>query len=246
VVERIPMDPLPSLPELDEAARARALALVERRQRPERRILGTLALGVRGDDRSLIDVAIAAALAAPEEGEPQRTRKAILLYRMTAGLVRAGYDEVALRLAPLIPFAAGMTQMLVFSVEQPQERYCWRVTPAYALTEGRTPFELPIDPLILPYQHGRVEIDDGYLRRKLLARPSDPPPILLLPHPLGLVELDGASYVILDGNHRVVCAWHRRCGSIPGFVLTQEEAAAVLLSHTQWPPYNAAVRYLRA
>jgi hypothetical protein len=240
------MEPQLSLPELDENARARALALVERRQRPERRVLGTLAVGVRGDDRALIEEAIAAALAAPEGGEPQRTRKAILLYRITAELVRTGYDDIALRIAPLIPFAAGMTQMLVFSVEQPQERYCWRVTPAYALTEGRSPFELPIDPLILPYRHGRVDIDDAYLRRKLLARPSEPRPILLLPHPLGLVELDGGTYVILDGNHRVVCAWHLRRGSIPGFVLTPEEATAVLLSHTQWPPYNAAVRFLRA
>jgi hypothetical protein len=139
-----------------------------------------------------------------------------------------------------------MTQMLVFSVKQPQEQFCWRVTPAYALTEGRAPAELPIDPLIQPYQHGSVDIDEGYLRRVLLSRPSEPRPILLLPHPLGLVELDGAAYIILDGNHRVVCAWHQRRGSILGFVLTPEEAAAVLLSHTQWPPYTAAIRYARA
>jgi hypothetical protein len=52
-----------------------------------------------------------------------------------------------------------------------------------------------------------------------------------------MVQLDGAPYVILDGNHRVVCAWIQRRRRIPGFVLTRQEAAAVLVSHSQWPPY---------
>jgi hypothetical protein len=73
----------------------------------------------------------------------------------------------------------------------------------------------------------------------LLPRRRRPRPILLLPHPLGMVELDGAPYVILDGNHRVVCAWYQRRRRIPGFVLTRQEAAAVLVSHSQWPPYPA-------
>jgi hypothetical protein len=235
-----------SLPRLGDLARARAITLVGRRQRPERRILGMLAVGVRGDDRPLIEAAVAAALAWPEEGEQQRARKAGLIYSITARLARAGYSDIALRVAPLIPFAPGMTQILIFSIEQPQECFCWRVTPAYALTEGRAPADLPIEPLIQPYQHGRVEIDEPYLRRALLSRPREPRPILLLPHPFGLVDLGGAAYVILDGNHRVVCAWHQRRGTIPGFLLTPEEAAAVLLSHSQWPPYPAPAPCARA
>jgi hypothetical protein len=235
-----------SLPHLDELARERAITRVERRQRPERRLLGMLSIGVRSDDRALIESVVAAALAWPEQGEQQRSRKASLIYGVTARLARAGYSDIALRVAPLIPFADGMTQMLIFSIEQPQERFCWRVTPAYALMEGRAPSELPIEPLIQPYQHGRVEIDEPYLRRALLSRPREPRPILLLPHPFGLVDLGGAAYVILDGNHRVVCAWHQRRGTIPGFLLTPEEAAAVLLSHSQWPPYNAPGPYPRA
>jgi hypothetical protein len=134
-----------------------------------------------------------------------------------------------------------MAQVLVFSAGQPQQRFCWRVTPAYALVRGRRPAALPVVELAQPYQRGEVDIDQVYLRRVLLPRRRRPPPILLLPHPLGQVRLGGATYVILDGNHRVVSAWRQGRFWIPGFVLTAREGAAVLISHSRWPPY-ASVR----
>jgi hypothetical protein len=225
-----------------EPAHAKALTQIDRRRRPGR-LLGRLAVAARHDDIGLIDTALAEALAWPEADDTQISRKAELLFAMTALLARMGYGDLALRVAPLIPFASGMTQVLIFSTDQPQQRFCWRVTPAYALVGGRAAEELPLDLLIQPYHHGRVHIDDSYVRRILLPRLGEPHPILLLPHPLGMVELGGASYVILDGNHRVVCAWHQRRGTIPGFVLTQEEGAAILMSHSQWPPYPPGVHF---
>jgi hypothetical protein len=219
----------------DGPARARTLARIDRRRRPERRLLGMLALGMRYADRGLIKMAVDTALAWPEASDSQSARKAELLFAMTAWLARAAYTDLAMQVAPLIPFAPGKTQVLIFTAEQ--QRFCWRVTSAYALVDGRQPAYLPVDSLIQPFQHGRVEIDDAYLRRVLLPRHHEPHPILLLPHPLGLVQLYGATYVILDGNHRVVCAWYQNRGWIPGFVLTPEEGAAVLISHSQWPPY---------
>ena len=46
-------------------------------------------------------------------------------------LARAGHTELALKVAPTIPFAPRMAQVLVFSAGEPRERFCWRVTPAY-------------------------------------------------------------------------------------------------------------------
>jgi hypothetical protein len=223
----------------DLLARARALARADARRRPERRLLGRLALAMQHDDDALIDSVVDEALAWPEADVRQCARKATLLYAITGMLTRARYVTVALRVAPLIPQAEGMTQVLVFSTDQPPQRFCWRVTPAYALVQGRTPSSLPVEPLVQPYRRGRVHIDHAYLRRVLLPRRRRPRPILLLPHPLGMVELDGVPYVILDGNHRVVCAWYQRRRRIPGFVLTRQEAAAVLVSHSQWPPYQS-------
>ena len=221
----------------DLLARGRALARAEARRRPERRLMGQLALAMQHDDDALIDAVLDEALAWPESDRAQCARKAELLYALTGMLARARYVAVALRVAPLIPQAEGMTQVLVFSTDHPPQRFCWRVTPAYALVQGRSPSSLPVDPLVQPYRRGRVHIDQAYLRRVLLPRRRRPRPILLLPHPLGMVQLDGAPYVILDGNHRVVCAWYQRRRRIPGFVLTRQEAAAVLVSHRQWPPY---------
>ncbi len=223
----------------DLLARARALARADARRRPERRLMGRLALAMQHDDDALIDAVVDEALAWPEADGRQCARKATLLYALTGMLTRARYVTMALRVAPLIPQATGMTQVLVFSTDQPPQRFCWRVTPAYALVQGRAPSSLPVESLVQPYRRGRVHIDHAYLRRVLLPRRRRPRPILLLPHPLGMVELDGVPYVILDGNHRVVCAWYQRRRRIPGFVLTRQEAAAVLVSHSQWPPYPA-------
>jgi hypothetical protein len=178
--------------------RDETLARIMQRTRPERRVLGVLAAAVRRDDARLLDAVIAEALGWPEDNATLQARKAVLLYDMTALLVRGGYMDLALRVAPSIPFAPGMAQVLVFSAGQPQQRYCWRVTPAYALTVGRQPAALPVRDLSQPYQRGEVEIDHGYLERVLLPRRRRPPPILLLPHPLGQVRLGNMSYVILE------------------------------------------------
>lgn len=218
-------------------ARAETLATIAGRPRPERRLLGMLALAAQYDDYPLMEAAIGAALDWAEGSAEQRARKAHLLYEMTALLARARHTEVALRIAPLIPYTPGMAQVLEFSVDRPPQRFCWRVTPAYALVHGRSASHLPIEPLIQPYRHGRVSIDHSYLRQVLLPRRRLPRPILLLPHPLGLVQLAGRAYIILDGNHRVVCAWQQNWGWVPGFFLTPKEADAVQVSHSRWPPY---------
>lgn len=221
-----------------DSLRDEVLARIGRRARPERRLLGLLAAAARHDDAALADAVLAEALSWPEDSTARCTRKARLLYDMTALLARAGHTELALRLAPCIPFAPGMAQVLVLSAGEPQQRFCWRVTPAYALTKGRRAAALPVAELARPYQRGEVDIDHAYLQRVLLPRRRRPPPILLLPHPLGQVQLGGASYVILDGNHRVVCAWRQRRLWVPGYVLTPREGGAVLLSHSRWPPYT--------
>jgi hypothetical protein len=236
---------LPALQWLEGAGHARIIARIGQRRRPERRLLGAVAVAAQHDDLDLIDAATAEALAWPEASEEQCTRKAALLFAMTALLARARRADLARRLAPQIPFAPGMSQVLVFSTSRPQQCFCWRVTPAYALIQGRRPTYFPIEPLVQPYQRGQVSIDHTYLQRVLLPRRRTPRPILLLPHPLGLVDLDGTAHIILDGNHRVVCAWrHRRC-RVPAFVLNSQEATAVLISHSQWPPY-AAIRSMSA
>lgn len=222
----------------EEPSYRRRLEQVEQRRSEARRLLGRLAVAIQHDTPTLIDRVIGEALAWPEANQPQRQRKATLLYTITALLARTRHTETALWLAPLIPLAPGMTQVLVFSTEPPRQSFCWRVTPAYALVDGRTPRTLPLDPLIRPYQRGHVSIDEQYLRRVLLPRRRPPRPILLLPHPRGLVDLDGRAYVILDGNHRVVCAWHQRRQTLHGHILSPEEAAAVLVSQSQWPPYQ--------
>ncbi|HWQ11691.1 MAG TPA: hypothetical protein VNL77_02760 [Roseiflexaceae bacterium] len=225
----------------NDPSRAQTLARIARRQRPERRLLGLLAAAVRHEDTALIEAVQGEALGWPEDGAARSVRKAVLLFEMTALLARAGQMDLALRLAPCIPFAPGMAQVLVFSAGEPPQRFCWRVAPAYALVRGRRPAALPVAELARPYQRGEVIIDDAYLRRVLLPRRRRPPPILLLPHPLGQVRLGGGLYVILDGNHRVVSAWRQGRFWIPGFVLTAREGTAVLISHSQWPPY-ASVR----
>jgi hypothetical protein len=224
---------------VNERLRARILVRIGQRRRPERRLLGMLAAAAQHDDRDLIDAALTEALDWPEAAAPEALRKATLLFAMTTLLARARYTEYALRLAPLIPSAPGMTQVLVFSTEEPRQRFCWRVTPAYALVHSRAPSNFPVAPLVQPYRDGQVSIDHAYLRRVLLPRRRKPRPILLLPHPLGMVHISGASYVILDGNHRVVCAWQQQRWRIPGFILTPQEATAVLVSHSCWPPYSS-------
>lgn len=214
---------------------------IARRARPERRLLGMLAAAARHGDAGLADAVLSESLGWPEETAAQSARKAQLIYAMTALLARAGHTQLALKVAPTIPFAPGMAQVLVFSAGEPRHRYCWRVTPAYALTHGRRVAALPVAELARPYERGEVEIDHEYLRRVLLPRRRRPPPILLLPHPLGLVRLGDTSYIVLDGNHRVACAAQRRQLWVPGYILTPEEGAAVLISHSRWPPY-AAVR----
>ena len=221
----------------DERLRARILARIGQRRRPERRLLGMLAAAAQHDECDLIDAAVTEALAWPEDTTAEVLRKAALLFAMTTLLARARYTEHALRLAPLIPNAPGMAQVLVFTSEEPRQRFCWRVTPAYALVHSRAPTAFPVAPLVQPYRDGQVSIDHAYLRRVLMPRRRKPRPILLLPHPLGMVQLGGATYIILDGNHRVVCAWQQRRWRISGFVLTPQEATAVLVSHSQWPPY---------
>ncbi|GAB4217470.1 MAG: hypothetical protein OHK0022_59760 [Roseiflexaceae bacterium] len=232
------MSSFSSSPWPDEPPYSRTLERVDQRRTEARRLLGRLAVAIQHDAPALIDTVVGEALGWPEASEPQRQRKAALLYAITAFLARTRHTDMALWLAPLIPLAPGMTQVLVFSTEPPRQSFCWRVTPAYALVDGRAPLTLPLDPLIQPYQRGHVSIDEEYLRRVLLPRRRTPRPILLLPHPRGLVDLGGMAYVILDGNHRVVCAWHQRLQSLPGHILSPEEAAAVLVSHSQWPPYR--------
>ncbi|MFO7166915.1 MAG: hypothetical protein DIU80_002695 [Chloroflexota bacterium] len=226
--------------QLEERVR-RTLGRISRRQRLERRMLGMLAAAAQHGDAALLGTVIAETLSWPETSDALLLRKASLLYAMTALLARAGYMEAALRLAPSIPFAPGMAQVLVFSVGSPQQRFCWRVTPAYALVSGRRPVALPVAELAAPYCRNEVEIDRAYLERVLMPRRHRPPPILLLPHPLGQVRLDGRAFVILDGNHRVACAWHQRRFWISGYILTPREGDTVLISHSQWPPY-ASVR----
>jgi hypothetical protein len=222
----------------DASLRDETLARIGRRARPERRLLGLLAAAARHADHALASAVLAEVFSWPEEHRAQCTRKARLLYDMTALLARAGHTELALRMAPSIPFAPGMAQVLVLSVGEPPQRFCWRVTPAYALTHGRRVAALPVAELALPFQRGEVEIDQQYLERVLLPRRHRPPPILLLPHPLGQVELGGVPYVILDGNHRVVCAWRQRRLWVPAYILTEAEGGAVLVSHSRWPPYT--------
>jgi hypothetical protein len=238
-----PVESFPSKPPVKAPGPARedTLARIDRRARPERRLLGLLAAAVRHDDPPLANAVLAEVFGWPESTPEHCTRKAQLLYDITALLARAGHTELALQVAPAIPFAPGMAQVLVLSAGEPRQRYCWRVTPAYALAHGRRPAALPVAELARPYQRGEVQIDHEYLRRVLLPRRRRPPPILLLPHPLGQVVLEGASYVILDGNHRVVCAWRQRRFWVPAYVLTPREGAAVLVSHSRWPPY-ASVR----
>src|SRR5579859_2712904 len=159
----------------------RLLARIDRRRRPERRLLGRLALALQHEDGVLVDWLMADALAWPEIGQRQCRRKAGLLFAMTTLLAQARCTDRALQVAPLIPFAPGMTQVLIFSTDRPHQRYCWRVTPAYALVRNRTPHYFPVQALIQTYRQGRVSIDQDYLQRVLLPRQTEPPPILLLP-----------------------------------------------------------------
>ena len=216
----------------------RTLALVAARRDPERRFIGALAAALQFDDLGLVDAVLTASLAWPEEQSALRERKAGLLFALTSLLARARLSGRALRLAPRIPLATGMRQVLVFDVAELRQTFCWRVTPAYALVTGRTPLRLPLTSLVEPYERGEVDIDLAYVRGVLLRRHTSPPPILLLPHSHGLVRLEGAPYVILDGNHRVVSAHERHRRLIPAYILTEAEAAAVLVSHSRYPPYD--------
>lgn len=214
-----------------------SLVRIERRRRPERRIVGRIAAAARYGDAALFDAALGEALAWPEDTHAEQRRKAELLFSITGLLAGSGHTELALTTAPNIPFAPGMAQVLVFSTGEPQQRFCWRVSAAYALAQGRKSVALPVEQLVQPYRRGEVTIDHDYIQRVLLPRRLRPPPILLLPHPLGQVRLDGARYVILDGNHRVVCAWRQRRFWLPALILAPPEGAAVLISHSRWPPY---------
>ena len=216
---------------------ARTLALVAARRQPEKQFLGALAAALQFDDRALIDAILTTALSWPEAEATVRTRKATLLFALTGLLARAQETARALRLAPRIPLAPGMKQILVFSVAHLRQTYCWRVTPAYALMAGRRARPVPLAPLIQPYQQGQVEIDLAYVRQVLNPGRIQQPPILLLPHANGLVQLDGKPYVILDGNHRVVSAHTRHRRAIASYMLTEQEAKAVLISHSRYPPY---------
>lgn len=217
--------------------RERTLALIGQRQQLERRILGLLAAAARHDDEALLGSVIAETLSWPETTDALRRRKADLVFAMTGLLMRAGHHDAAVRLAPRIPFAPGMAQVLIFSAGTPSQRFCWRVTPAYALCGDRRPVALPVAELAQPYQRDEVTINHEYLERALMPLRRRPPPILLLPHPLGQVRIGGETYVILDGNHRVVCAWRQRRFWISGYILTPQEGDTVLISHSQWPPY---------
>ncbi|MBC8160929.1 MAG: hypothetical protein H7Z42_06885 [Roseiflexaceae bacterium] len=217
---------------------ARTLARIAARRDPERQLIGALAAALQFDDADLIDGIITAALAWPEQPEPLRVRKAGLLFALTSLLARAR-SALALRLAPRIPTAPGMRQVLVFDVVPLRQTFVWRVTPAYALITGRTPLHLPLTSLVEPYKRGQVDIDHQYVRQVLLRRRTVPQPILLLPHEHGLVRLEGAPYVILDGNHRVVSAHQRHRRLIPSYILTEAEARAVLVNHRRYPPYQA-------
>jgi hypothetical protein len=229
------MSPWPSPHWMDDPERAQVFARIARRRRPARRLLGLLAAAVQIDSGELIDRVINEALAWPDTTKLQCFHKASLLFALTGLLAGTCYRELALKLAPMIPLAPGMAQVLILTTEQ--ESYCWRVTSGYALAHGRTPRHFPVDSLIQPYRRGEVTIDDGHVMRLLSRRRGAPPPILLLAHPLGMVHLDGTPYLILDGNHRVVCAWRQRRYWIPGLILSPQEGEAVLLHHSQWPPY---------
>jgi hypothetical protein len=223
--------------------RDRILERIARRQRPERRLLGLLAAAVQLDDRDLMDASINQAQLWAEQTPAEASRKAGLLIQMTTLLARARLPEYALRLAPLIPNAPGLGQVLVFTSEEPKQCFCWRVTPAYALVHSRSPISFPVEPLVQPYREGLVTIDHAYLKRVL--RPQQHMrPILLMPHPLGLIKLRGERYLILDGNHRVVNAWMQKRWRIRGFMLTKQEASAVMVSHSVWPPYPTQVHSL--
>lgn len=218
---------------------ARTLALIAARRDPERQFLGTLAAAIQYDDAGLVDQVIAAALSWPETTGQLKERKATLLFALTGLLARGNFAMRALQLAPTIPLAQGMKQILVFTVAELRQTFCWRVTPAYALVTGRMARPLPVEPLVEPFQQGQVDINMPYVRHVLVPKGIQHPPIVLLPHAHGLVHLDGGQYVILDGNHRVVSAYERRRRAIPSYILTEQEAAAVLISHSRFPPYEA-------
>lgn len=218
---------------------AHTLARVAARRQPEKQFLGALAAALQFDDAELIDTVLSSALAWPETTPDLKQRKGALLFALTGLLVRAQLTARALRLAPRIPLASGMTQILTFTVAELRQTFCWRVTPAYALVTGRQLRPVPLLPLIEPFLHGKVDIDMAYVRRVLLPRHNGHPPIILLPHSHGLVRLDGLPYVILDGNHRVVSAYQRHRHAVPSYILTEQEAAAVLLSRSRYPPYDA-------
>lgn len=217
---------------------AATMARIAARRQPERQFIGAVAAALQYDDVHLVDEVLAKALAWPEESAVLRARKAGLLFALTALLARARLTAHALRLAPRIPLVPGMKQMLVFTVGELRQTFCWRVTPAYALVTGRRIRPLPVAPLVEPYQRGQVSIDLAYVRRVLVPHRRNQLPILLLPHAHGLVQLNGAPYVILDGNHRVVSAHERRRHAIASYILTEQEAAAVLISHSRFPPYT--------
>lgn len=230
---------LMSLPDwTDFPTPARTLARVAARRQPEKQFLGALAAALQFDDHELVETVLATALAWPETTPELKHRKGALLFALTGLLARAQLTAHALRLAPRIPLASGMTQILMFTVAELRQTFCWRVTPAYALVTGRQFRPLPLASLIEPFLNGKVDIDMGYVRRVLLPRRNGHPPILLLPHAHGLVRLDGAPYVILDGNHRVVSAYQRHRRAVPSYILTEQEAAAVLISRSRYPPYD--------
>jgi hypothetical protein len=225
-------------PQIHPKLRARVIAKIDRRRRPERQLLGRLALAAQDNDLAAVQTAIAVACRWPELSNLQKTQKAALLFAMTGLLMRAGLHDFALHVAPRIPFAPGMRQVMEFSTHDPYQIFCWRVTSANALVQGRKPLELPVETLIQPYQRGQVHIDHAYVRRVLLPQKLPLAPILLLSHPHGLVELDGERYIILDGNHRVVFASQQQKDVVRGCILTPQEGAAVLISHCHWPPYE--------
>jgi hypothetical protein len=210
------------------------LARIAQRRKPSRRLLGMLAAAIQCDATMAFEHLIGEALSWPDTSALDRLTKASLLFGMTALLSRSRYRDLAFELAPRIPHAPGMSQVLEFTTEH--EYFCWRVTSAYALVHGCQTRRFPVQALIQPYQRGQVHIDESHVQQMVRERKGAPPPILLLAHPLGMFELDGRSYIILDGNHRVVSAWRRRRGWIAGYELTPQEGEAVLIQRRQHIP----------
>lgn len=231
------------LPPETQQRLARTLAIIRRRPALATRALGLVALCPRLPEEfsdALLNEALALALTLPEQTDRQLTYKARTLFHMTATLARLQYTKAALQVAPHIPLAPGTAEVLEFEPPGTRQFYQWRVDPARALVAGRLPKQFSVRALSEPYRRGMVTIDHEYIRTSQAPKLITPQPILLLPHPHGLVQIpQQPQLVILDGNHRVVWAWLHRRLTIPGIILTPDEARAILLRYTLWPPYGS-------